>query len=54
MTEKQKANLIGQIITHLRFHRESRKESFDEGDTFFSLCFLSDKELQRIAKLAGV
>jgi len=51
---EQKANLIAAIISHLKFAAESQGKAFDEGDTFFALCFKSDEELEQIAKLAGV
>lgn len=54
MTTEQKANLISQIISHLGFHAKENKKAFDAGDTFFSLCFKSDSELKKIAKLVGV
>jgi hypothetical protein len=54
MSIEQKGKLISLIITHLKFHAKEQKKAFDEGDTFFSLAFKSDAELQRIAKLAGV
>jgi hypothetical protein len=53
MSIEQKGVLIGQIITHLKFHAQEHKKAFDEGNTFFSLAFKSDAELKRIAKLAG-
>lgn len=54
MTVNQKGNLIATIITHLKFHAKAQKKAFNEGDTFFSLAFKSDKELIKIAKLTGV
>ena len=53
MTTDQKAKLITAIIYHLKFHAKAQKKAFCEGDTFFSLAFKSDKELARMAKLAG-
>lgn len=53
MTVEKKSQLIGAIIAHLKFTAANQKKQFDEGDTFFSLCFKSDKELEKIAKLAG-
>lgn len=50
MGDKEKGNLIGAIIAELRFSGRD----FDEGDTFFSLCFKSDEELKHIASMAGV
>lgn len=54
MTIDQKGKLISAILSHLKFHAREQKKPFDEGDTFFSLAFKSDAELQQIAKLAGV
>lgn len=53
MTTEQKARLIRNIISHLRFEAKRQKKAFNEGDTFFALCFKSDKELLQAAKLAG-
>lgn len=54
MSIEQKGKLIGAIITHLQFHAKEQKKAFDAGDTFFSLSFKCDKELQTISRLAGV
>ncbi len=54
MNTKQKGDLIWAIIAHLRFHAEDQKKAFDAGDTFFSLCFKTDEELFKIARLCGV
>ena len=54
MNAKQKGELIGSIISHLRFSAKEQKKQFDEGDIFFSLCFKTDKELLNIAKLTGI
>ena len=54
MTTQEKANLISAIISKLSFTAEMQKKKFDSGDTFFSLCFKTDEELEQIAKLAGV
>ncbi|KKL67744.1 hypothetical protein LCGC14_2131920 [marine sediment metagenome] len=55
MNTKQKSTLIGQIVQQLRISAQSHKDySFDEGDTFFSLCFKTDSEIIKIAKIAGV
>lgn len=65
MSVKEKGILIGLILTHLKFHvlehnkglskhHQHKVKSFDYGDTFFSLCFKTDKELNHIARLAGV
>lgn len=50
MSEDQKGKIISWIIGEL--HLSGRK--FDEGDTFFSLCFKSNEELTRIARLMGI
>ena len=49
-----KRNMISNIIAHLKFHAQEHDKAFDEGDTFFSLCFKTDKELVKISKLAGI
>lgn len=54
MSIEQKSKLIGAIIAHLRFATKEQKKAFDDGDTFLSLAFKSDAEIQRIARLAGV
>jgi hypothetical protein len=54
MTTTEKAKKINAIISHLRFHAKASKKAFDAGDTFLSLCFREDKEVERIAILAGV
>lgn len=54
MTPDQKGKLISAILSHLKFHAREQKKACDEGDTFFSLAFKSDADLQHIAKLAGV
>lgn len=54
MTTEQKSKLIAAIIRHLKFHAQAQGKPFCEGDTFFSLAFKSDKEIQKIAKLASV
>jgi hypothetical protein len=53
MQIQAKAQLIGAIISHLRFAATQQKKQFNEGDIFFSLCFKSDDELEKIAKLSG-
>lgn len=55
MNTDTKGKLIGQIVQQLKISAFAHKDvNFCEGDTFFSLCFKSDKELMKIAKLAGV
>jgi hypothetical protein len=53
MSTEQKSQLIGTIIAHLRFAAKSQDKAFNEGDTFFSLCFKTDADLNNIAKLCG-
>lgn len=53
MNTKQKAELIGAIIAHLRLAAQQQKKAFDEGDAFLALCFKADGELLEIAELAG-
>jgi len=50
MSDEQKGKLISAILLELKC--SGRK--YDEGDTFFSLCFKSDEELLRIASLCRV
>ena len=38
----------GQMIRDIIFELKMSGRDFDEGDTFFSLCFKSDKELTHI------
>lgn len=66
MTIEQKGKLIVAIIAQLKFEyrnklsqrdfagQQLKVQPFDEGDTFFSLAFKSDKDLRKIARLAGV
>ena len=54
MDTNNKASPISAIITHLKFAAKRQQKPFNEGDTFFSLCFKTDEELELIAKLAGV
>ena len=53
MTTEQKKELIDSIIITLRYTAKNLGKPFDEGDVFFSLCFKSDEELLKIAKLSG-
>jgi hypothetical protein len=53
MTTEQKGKLIAAIISHLKFEARNQNKAFNEGDTFFSLAFKSDVELNKIAKLCG-
>lgn len=48
MSEAQKGKLISDIILELK----CSVRKLDEGDAFFSLCFKSDEELLKIARLA--
>lgn len=55
MSSQDKGQLIGLIVRELKFKAlEVGDTSFCEGDTFFSLAFKSDKEVNKIAKLCGV
>ena len=55
MKTNEKGLLIGQIVRELKLKAMGISDkSFCEGDTFFSLCFKSDKELEKIANLCGV
>jgi len=54
MNAAEKRNLIWAIIAHLEHAAMNQKKAFDKGDTFFSLAFKSDADLQHIAKLSGV
>lgn len=55
MNTTEKGKLISQILTELKLAAFAAKDvNFCEGDTFFSLAFKSDKELLKIARLAGV
>lgn len=53
MSEEQKRQVIANIIAHLKFAAHRLDRAFDEGDTFFSLCFKTDAELLQIQRLAG-
>lgn len=52
MNTEHKKQLIGRIISTMRFEAKRRNKPFDEGDVFFSLCFKTDDELTTIARLA--
>jgi hypothetical protein len=54
MTNKQKGKIINNIIIVLSAQAKLHNKSFDNGDTFFSLCFKTDKELVKIAKMCGI
>ncbi len=61
ITTAQKGKLIGEICFELKIKSEQivksgnqNHESFDYGDTFFSLAFKTDKEILKIAKVCGV
>ncbi|MET3135649.1 hypothetical protein AAKU55_005963 [Oxalobacteraceae bacterium GrIS 1.11] len=54
MTIEQKGKLIVAILRHLKFAAKSLNKAFDEDVTFFTLAFMSDTELQRIARLVVV
>lgn len=50
MSDQEKGKIIGAIIAEMRFSGQE----IDEGDMFFALCFKSDEDLKRIAKLTRV
>ena len=66
MSIEQKGKLIAAIIAHLKFGYRNKLASrdahgmqpnitpFDEGDTFFRLAFMSDANLKKVAKAAGL
>lgn len=54
MTIEQRGELIVQIIQTLKAVSKIQKKYFNEGDTFFALAFMTDEELNRIAKLVLV
>jgi len=54
MTTKQKGELISNIIVQLKFMATTERKAFDYGDTFFTLAFRTDEELQEIAKICGI
>jgi hypothetical protein len=54
MNNQDKGKLIGNIICALRVAAMLNKKAFDEGDTFFQLCFKDEKELIKIAKICGL
>jgi hypothetical protein len=54
MTITAKGELIGNILSTLRFMAATEKKAFDYGDTFLSLAFKTDSELLNIARLCGI
>ena len=53
---EKRAKIINDICFELKIKSDQIKQNgnfndFDYGDTFFALCFKSDKELKKIAKL---
>jgi len=55
MDTKEKGALISKIVTELKLSAFANKDtSFCEGDTFFSLAFKSDNEINKIARLCGI
>jgi hypothetical protein len=54
MDTEQKGQLISAIMATLHFIAGQQGKPFDEGDTFFALCFKSDQELLKIAKATGI
>lgn len=53
MSDEEKGELLGAIISTLKFQAEQEGKQFDFGDTWLSLAFLDDEELKQLAKLAG-
>ena len=53
MSDKEKGNMITQIIVNMKQAALAENKPFDEG-VFFDLAFMSDKELLRISKLCGI
>ena len=54
MNIKAKGELIGVIISNLKFEANRQGKFFKGDEVLLSLAFKSDEELERIAKLAGV
>ena len=55
MNIEDKGQLIQLVVQQLKINALANKGySFCEGDTFFSLAFKSEDEVNKIAKLAGV
>lgn len=54
MTKEQRNQLISEIFNNMKFWATELNKPFCEGDTLFSLAFKSDRELKKIAKLAGL
>jgi len=56
MTTEEKKRLIWEILCRLKLAQTwgVLNQDLDEGDTFFSLCFRSDKELITIGKAIGI
>jgi len=54
MTVTQRAELITNIMGHLRFRASEEKKRFAGDEVWLHLVFKSDKELREIASLSGV
>ena len=53
MSDKEKGNMITQIMISMKQAAFAENKPFDEG-VFFDLAFMSDKELLRVSKLCGI
>lgn len=53
MSDKEKGNMITQIMIEMKRAAFAENKPFDEG-IFFNLAFMSDNELLRISKLCGI
>ena len=54
MSIEEKGKLVNSIIGVLKEQAFLHGKHFDGGDTFFSLIFKSDKELNQIKSLCGL
>lgn len=53
MSDKEKGNMITQIMIEMRLAAFAANKPFDES-IFFNLAFMEDKELLKISKLCGI
>lgn len=53
MSDKEKGNMITQIMVEMKRAAFAENKPFDEG-IFFDLAFMNDKELLGISKLCGI
>lgn len=54
MTTEQKKEIIWKIIRELKNQAILHNKPFDGGDLFFSLVFMTDKELNEIASACRI